>query len=243
MTAREKRLVETFVSLADTLVGDFDTSEFLYRLVERCKELFDVDQAGLVLADPGGVLHVMAATSETTHLMELMQIQNHEGPCLDCFLRGETVVTEDIGAQESRDRWPRFSEVLIEAGYRSVTALPMRLRDQLLGALNLFRSETGILRPADVSAAQAMADVATIGLIHERVVRDSRQVIEQLQGALNSRVLIEQAKGVVAQHVGVDIAQAFSLLRGYARENQIRLADVSRRVVDGEIVPTQLRHS
>lgn len=233
MTGREQRLSETFVELADTLVGDFDVADFLDRLVERCTELFEVDESGLVLADaPGGNLRVMAATSEATHLIELLQIQIEQGPCLDSFQSGLPVMAPDLGSEEAKERWPTFAQAATEAGFGSVAALPMRVRDQVIGALNLFRARVGELPPADVSAAQALADVATISLLQDRVARDSKIVIGQLQGALNSRVVIEQAKGILAHQRGVPMGEAFAILRRHARDNNQRLSDVARGLID-----------
>lgn len=240
MADREQRLAQTFVELADSLVNDFDVAEFLYRLVDRCTELFDADESGLVMTEPSGMLHVMASTSEATHLIELLQIQTQEGPCLESYSTGKPVVATDLGAASSRNRWPAFAEAATAAGFGSVAALPMRLRDQVIGALNLFRLPTGEMPPADIRAAQALADVATISLLQERAARDSRVIIDQLQGAFQSRVVIEQAKGITSQRRGIDMGEAFALLRRYARNNNQRLTDVCSLVVAGTLDPRQL---
>ncbi len=235
MATRETRLSETFVSLADTLVKDFDVTDFFYHLVERCTELFDADQVGLVLAEPEGTLQVMAATSEATHLIELLQIQSEEGPCLESFRTGRTVMANDLGTKEARERWPVFAKAASDAGFGSVAALPMRLRDQVIGALNFFRVGREMMPSDDLISAQAIADVATISVLQQRAVRDARVVIDQLQGALNSRIVIEQAKGVIAQHGRADMEQAFALLRGFSRDNNLLMTDVARRIVQGEV--------
>lgn len=235
MIEREKVLSEIFVQLADTLVRDFDVPGFLYQLIENCTQLFDVNEAGLMLSEPEGTLQIVAATSEATHIVELLQIQNDEGPCLESFQTGRIVMVGDLTADHTIERWPVFAAAASRAGFASAVAVPMRWRDRVIGALNMFRSEEGEIPAADVKAAQALADVATIGLLQNMAARDAHIMIDQLQGALNSRVIIEQAKGVVSQQLGVDVGKAFSVLRRYARDNNKRITDVSRSLIDGEL--------
>jgi transcriptional regulator with GAF, ATPase, and Fis domain len=224
-------LSETFVELTDTMVAGFDVIDFLHVLTDRSVQLLDVSAAGLLLADPRGELRVVAASSEAARLLELFQLQNDQGPCLDCFRTGRPVGAADLAA-ESR-RWPRFAAAARQAGFAAVQALPMRLRDQVIGALNLFRADPGALVPADISVGQGLADVATISLLHERNMRHSDALNEQLQIALNSRVIIEQAKGKLAERLGVDMDQAFSLLRDRARSSNRRLSDLAQAFIDG----------
>ncbi len=224
-------LADTFVELTDTMVADFDVIDFLHVLTDRSVELLDVSAAGLLLADPRGELRVLAASSEAARVLELFQLQNDQGPCLDCFRGGLPVAAADLGAEAHR--WPRFAAAAEAAGFAAVQALPMRLRDQVIGALNLFRAEPGAFDAADVRIGQALADVATISLLHERGVRQSDTLNEQLQAALNSRVIIEQAKGKLAERLGLDMQQAFSLLRDYARDRNRRLAEVALGFVEG----------
>jgi len=223
-------LSETFVELTDTMVADFDVIDFLHVLTSRSVELLDVSAAGLLLADPRGELRVVAASSEAARLLELFQLQNDQGPCLDCFRSGQPVAAADLGADE---RWPRFAAAAGQAGFRAVQALPMRLRDQVIGALNLFRARPGAFDAEAVHVGQALADVATISLLHERSMRHSDTLNEQLQTALNSRVIIEQAKGKLAERLGIDVNQAFTLLRDQARNRNQRLSDLARAFVDG----------
>jgi transcriptional regulator with GAF, ATPase, and Fis domain len=224
-------LSETFVELTDTLVAGFDVIDFLHVLTDRSVQLLDVSAAGLLLADPRGELRVVAASSEAARLLELFQLQNDQGPCLDCFRSGRPVACADLAAAATR--WPRFAPAARQAGFAAVQALPMRLREQVIGALNLFRAGPGALAPAEIRVGQALADVATISLLHERSMRHSDTVNEQLQTALNSRVIIEQAKGKLAERLGVDTDQAFSLLRDRARTSNRRLSDLARAFVDG----------
>jgi transcriptional regulator with GAF, ATPase, and Fis domain len=222
---------DTFVELTDTMVAGFDVIDFLYVLTDRSVQLLDVAAAGLLLADPRGELRVVAASSEVARLIELFQIQNDEGPCLDCFRSGQPVQVPDLGAATAR--WPRFAPAAVQAGFTAVQALPMRLREQVIGALNLFRVSPGVFAAADVRVGQALADVATIGLLNERSMRRSDTLNEQLQTALNSRVVIEQAKGKLAERLGVDMDQAFNLLRDFARARNHRLSELSQAFVDG----------
>jgi transcriptional regulator with GAF, ATPase, and Fis domain len=224
-------LSETFVELTDTMVADFDVIDFLHVLTDRSVQLLDVSAAGLLLADPRGELRVVAASSEAARLLELFQLQNDQGPCLDCFRVGQPVTAADLTA--AAQRWPRFAAAAQQAGFAAVQALPMRLRDQVIGALNLFRASPGAFPPADIRVGQALADVATISLLHERSMRHSDALNEQLQTALNSRVVIEQAKGKLAERLGLDMDQAFRLLRAEARNRNLRLSDLAQALVDG----------
>jgi transcriptional regulator with GAF, ATPase, and Fis domain len=223
-------LSDTFVDLADTMVADFDVIDFLHVLTDRSVRLLAASAAGVMLADPRGELRVAAASSDKAGLLELFQLQNDQGPCLECFRTGQPVTAADLAGPGQQ--WPRFAQAATGSGFRAVQALPMRLRDQVIGALNLFRVEAGPLDPADLRIGQALADVATIGLLHERNVRRNETVAEQLQAALNSRVIIEQAKGKLAERLSIDMDRAFSLLRDYARNSNQRLTDVARTFVD-----------
>jgi transcriptional regulator with GAF, ATPase, and Fis domain len=231
-------LSDTFVELTDTMVVGFDMIDFLHVLTDRSVQLLDVSAAGLLLADPRGELRVVAASSEAARLLELFQIQNDQGPCLDCFRSGRPVQSVDLAAEAQR--WPRFAPAAREAGFVAVQALPMRLREQVIGALNLFRAHPGPYDPADIRVGQALADVATISLLQERSMRHNDTLNEQLQTALNSRVIIEQAKGKLAERLGLDMDQAFNLLRDYARTSNRRLSDLAQAFVDGTDTLTSL---
>jgi transcriptional regulator with GAF, ATPase, and Fis domain len=222
-------LSDTFVELADTMVADFDVIDFLHLLTDRSVALLAASAAGVLLADPRGELRVAAASSEVVELVELFQLQNDQGPCLDCFRTGRAVAVSDLAT--AAQPWPRFAAAAVGSGFRTVQALPMRLRDQVIGALNLFGTEPGLFGPADLRIGQALADVATIGLLHAQNVRRSETVAEQLQAALNSRVAIEQAKGKLAERLGIDMDGAFKLLRDYARNSNQLLTDVARDFV------------
>ncbi|WP_216208737.1 GAF and ANTAR domain-containing protein [Amycolatopsis aidingensis] len=227
----DDRLIDTFVELADTLIDDFDVIDFLHLLVDRCVELLAVDAAGLLLADQHGKLQLIASSNEQARLLELFQLQNDDGPCLDAFATGTRV--SDPALTRASGRWPRFATAAGDAGFAAVDALPMRLRSEVIGALNLFRARPGELTDNNLRTAQALVHVATIGLLQERSIRHQEVLTEQLQGALNSRVLIEQTKGLLAERLGVDMEGAFAALRGYARNHNLKLRDVAEAVIAG----------
>jgi len=232
VAVREQRLARAFVELADTLVSGFDVVEFMSMLATRAVDLVGLAAAGVLLDDKRGQLRVVAASDEMVRLLELLELQQDDGPCTEAFRRGVAV---QAGAAEALRRWPRFAEQAAGLGYQVMCALPLRLRDQTVGALNLFRATPQPLDEADLVVGQALADVATIGLLQERSMRESRLLAEQLQVALNSRVTLEQAKGVLAEQTGLSIDQAFEVLRHFARRHNLRLVEVARLVVTGEL--------
>lgn len=225
-----EKVAEVFVEVADTLVDDFDIIEFLSMVTAHTSQLASAAAAGLLLADHKGRLQLMAASSEEARTLEIFQAQTVEGPCQDCFHQGEPVVNADLTA--ASDRWPRFAPRAVEAGFRSVHAFPMRLRGQVIGALNMFGTQPGRMEPEDARVVQALADIATIGLLQERAVRHGEVLTEQLQTALNSRIGIEQAKGALAQIHDCTPDEAFTLLRDWARRHHQRLADVAYGVIN-----------
>jgi transcriptional regulator with GAF, ATPase, and Fis domain len=236
--SREALLARTLVELADTLVADFDVVELLTLLTDGCVDVLDVGAAGLMLAAPEGDLRVMASSSEAMRVLELFELQSQEGPCLDCYRTGQPVVNQDLATVNGR--WPRFAAEALAAGFHSVHALPMRLRGTVIGALNLFHIEPGEMRQADVAAAQAMADVATIGVLQHRAALEAQVLNEQLNHALNSRIVIEQAKGIIAERESLNMEQAFSRLRNHARHHNRRLVDVAGDVIGGTLAASAL---
>jgi GAF domain-containing protein len=232
---REELLARTFVELADTLVDDFDVVELLTLLAHRCVEMLGAAAAGLMLVDTGGDLRVVASSSEEMRLVELFELQSQEGPCPDCYRTGEPTYAADLGADDMR--WPQFGPVAMKAGFMAAEALPLRLRGITIGALNLFRSEPGAMAEPDRIAAQALADVATIAILQHRAAVQAHLVVDQLNHALSSRVLIEQAKGILAERAGLDMGAAFTWLRAYARNNNLLLVDVAQSIISGKLVP------
>ncbi|MGH3439188.1 MAG: GAF and ANTAR domain-containing protein [Sciscionella sp.] len=224
--------------MADTLVDDYDMVEVLQQLIEHCVELLDAAAAGLLFADQRGGLAVMASSTEHTRLLELFQLQADEGPCLDCVHTGEAVLIPDLSHEV--ERWPRFVPEAIREGFASVHAVPLRLRQQTIGALNLFGAQTGAMSEQDVRVARALADTATIGILQERAISRGEVLTEQLQTALNSRVTIEQAKGALAHATGLEMDESFHVLRAHARNHNTRISEVARQVVTRTVDPTAL---
>jgi len=235
---RERQLVETFVEVADTLVDDFDVIDLLLTLAGRCVRLLDVDAAGIMLIDQRGHLHAAAASTESARLVELFELQSDAGPCVDCCRTGIPVVNADLEA--NAERWPRFAEAARESGFVAVHALPLRLRHTVIGALNLFSAGSRELTEDDVRVGQGLADVATIGILAQRSLHQAELLAEQLQSALNSRIVIEQAKGVLAERRQISVDEAFTLLREHARRHNLRLSDVAREVAEGSVAASEL---
>lgn len=236
--AREDLLTQTFVELADNLVADFDVVEFLTSLASRCVQLLPIASAGILLADHHGKLQFAAASNEDAELLELFSLQHDEGPCLDCFRTGEPVANHDL--MTAGATWLQFAPAAVRAGYRTVHAMPMRLRDTVVGSLNLFSAESHPLPRSDLLIAQALADVATISIVQDRTLRDAHLLAEQLGHALNSRVAIEQAKGVLAERCRIDMNDAFTRLRRYSRAHSRRLSSVAFAVIDGSLTERDL---
>ncbi|WP_328608742.1 GAF and ANTAR domain-containing protein [Amycolatopsis sp. NBC_00345] len=235
MADRERQVTRAFVALADTLVDDYDIADLLHTLVRQCVTLLDVAAAGLTLVDERGSLQVLASSTEQARLIELFQLNIDEGPCVECFTGQAPVLVADIAAQSAR--WPRFAVEAARDGFASVHALPLRLRKQTIGALNLFGHHTGELGADDLELAQGLADTATIGILQERAIRRGEILSEQLQTALNSRVIIEQAKGVLAVVGRLAMDDAFTVLRDYARGTNSRLSEVARALADRKLDP------
>src|SRR5579862_5502371 len=238
---RDAKLARTLVELADTLVVGFDVVELLTVLAHRCVDVLDVEAAGLMLVAPDGDLRVMASSSEAMRLLELFELQAQEGPCLDCYRTGKPVMNQELAV--ANGRWPRFAPEALAAGFHSVHALPMRLRGTIIGALNLFHGEPGEMRRADIDSAQALADVATIAILQHRAALEAQILNEQLHHALNSRIVIEQAKGIIAERQHLNMEQAFSTLRSHARNHNRPLVEVAEAVIDGSLPASSLDHS
>ncbi|MEV0262897.1 GAF and ANTAR domain-containing protein [Streptomyces sp. NPDC050617] len=230
-TMDEQVVAKTFVELADNLDAAFDPLAFLRLLTDRCVGVLGANAAGVLLADRSGELRLMAASDERVRLLELLEVQQSEGPCLDCFRRGAAVSVPDVMAEARR--WPRFAPQARHRGVAAVQALPMRCRNETVGTLNLFCADARLIGPVGSPIAQAMADVAAISLVQRRSAQRSAQLNEQLQTALDSRIVIEQAKGKLAERYAIDMERAFNLLRRYARSNNLRLSDVARDVIEG----------
>ena len=233
--AREADVVRSLVEMADTLVEDYDAVDLLTGVADRCVNLLGVSAAGVMLASPAGSLGLVASSSEAMRLLELFELQAQEGPCLDAFRTGEPVQQENL--QAGAGRWPVFSAAAVQAGFASALALPLRLREMTLGALNLLSTTRAPLAGADVIVARAFADLAALSIAQHRASAEAQRLNEQLSAALASRVIIEQAKGVISERAGVGLAEAFARLRAYARNHNRRLTDVARAAIDGTLDP------
>ena len=230
---RETEIIDTFVHLSDTLVDSYDVIDFLHYLTERCVALADADEAGVMLAAPSGNLQAVAASSERARLLELYELQNRDGPCLDAFRTGRVTVAADLADEHAR--WPTFARHAIDVGFVAVHSVPLRLRDEIIGALNLLRSDVGVLSEIDSSLVRALADIATVGVLQERTIRQSLSTATALQNALTSRIRIEQAKGILAERDGSTVDEAFERLRRHARRNQLGITAVAEMVVHGTL--------
>lgn len=237
MTTQE-RVTRVLVELADTLVAGFDVIDFLHTLVERSVELLATDAAGLMLENQRGELEVVAASSEEALVLELFELQSSQGPCMDCFTSGEALMNVDVA--QMTDRWPLFATAAAQAGYRSAHAIPLRLRGQVIGAMNLFTAAEEPLTPQDVALGQGMADIATIGLLQQRRALEQDFLTEQLQVALSTRVVIEQAKGVLAERAKVSVGEAFSWMRAQARRTEQTLTTIAHAVLEGSLAVDDL---
>jgi hypothetical protein len=234
---REGQVLDAVVSLVDSLLDDFDVVELLTQLTERCAQLLDVASAGLLLADPRRQLHLMAATSDKTHDLELFQLQSDQGPCLDCYTTGVPVSVADLHAEIVR--WPRFVDAATRNGFASVHAVPMRAAGMVLGALGLFGTTVGDLNPQDLIVAQTLAHIATVAIMQEHAPTPDA-VLPRLQGALTSRVVVEQAKGYLRSRLGVSIEEASRLLRSYAHSHSVHLSELARTVVSDPTARTEI---
>jgi len=234
---REAALARAFVRLADTLASDFDVVDFLQGLSADAVEILEAEAAGVMLADPRGGLRLIASSDERMRLLELFELQGAQGPCLDAFSTGRVL---QAGAASSRTRWPVFAQHAVDSVFQLMCAVPLRVRTDIIGALNLFRRTDEPFTADEIDIAQAMAEMAAIGLIQERALRERTLLTEQLQAALLSRVVIEQAKGMLAEYLKMSVDDAFRLLRSYTRDHNRKLSDVARDVVDRKIPSTAL---
>ena len=238
MDNRETWLARTFVELADTLVDNFDVVDFLSLLAARCRELFEPSEVGFLIADQVGTLRVLASSSERLRLLELFELQNEEGPCFDCFRSNEPVINQRL--DEVEQRWPKFVNEARRRGFTMAHALPMRLRGTVIGAVNVLQDHDEPVPEIELALGQSMADIATIGLLQQRELQRAAGLAEQLEGALQTRILVEQAKGVLRERHGTDMDTAFGQLRRYARDHNRLLADVAGDLLAGTLSTSAL---
>ena len=234
----EREIMRALVEVADTFVADYDVVDFLHGLAGRCVTLLDVDEAGVMLRDSSKALRYVASSSEEMRLVELLELQHEEGPCLDAYRDGQ--LTMCAGSGDAEKRWPTFGQHARGAGFESLAGIPMRLRLDTIGSLNLFSRRPGGLSEDDQHIAQAMADVATIGILQQRAIQDGHVVASQLQTALESRVAIEQAKGILAERMAISVDGAFTLLRDHSRAHNVKLTETARQIVSGALLPAAI---
>ncbi|MBO1333734.1 GAF and ANTAR domain-containing protein [Streptomyces sp. VRA16 Mangrove soil] len=232
---RDERLARAFIELADTLVGGFQLVDFLHVLTDHMVELLEVDAAGVVMVDARGRLVDVTASTHTVHQLEELQLEFDEGPCRDCCLDHCVIPPVDLTTRAAADRWPRFTKAARTAGFTAVAGLPLRLREEVIGAVNLFHTTPDGLHPADLRLGQALADAATIGILHQRLSNDQAERVSQLQTALNSRITIEQAKGALGAHLDITPDAAFTLLRAYARSHSRSLTQLCLQLLEGTL--------
>ncbi|MFF3263651.1 GAF domain-containing protein [Streptomyces sp. NPDC002932] len=240
--SREQQVSDVFVKVADSLIDDFDLIDFLEELCTHCVSLLDVSAAGILLANEKGLLHTVAASDENTHLLELFALQHDQGPCLDCYSTHEPRFNIDLDNPASVEGWPAFADRARKSGFQTSHVFPLRLRDRAVGAMNLFHSSRQSLTPQDASLAQALADIATIALLQQRDIGQEQLEKSQLQRALSSRIVIEQAKGILAERWTTDTDTAYNALRTYARAHQLRISDCARQIIDQTLDTDQIPH-
>jgi GAF domain-containing protein len=233
MAKHDQKMLDTFVDLADTLVGDYEVNEFLRMLVERSAELLQVSTAGVMLESPAGHLQIAAALTPKMEALEQAEIDNAEGPCHEAYRTGEPVLADDLEHRDVAERWPNVIEQMLSLGLRAAYAFPLRLRDDRIGALNLYRDRTGDFDDDDIRLGQAFADAAAIGILQERKVASAERRAEHLQRALDSRIVIEQAKGIVSHERAISIDEAFEAIRSFARSHNLSVHDVALTVIGG----------
>jgi GAF domain-containing protein len=238
MSERAVRVAQSFVALADTLVDDFDVVELLDRVVADCVSLLDLSAAGILLLNQNRILEVVASSDEASRMMEVFQLESHSGPCVDAVQTGDPVSVTDTA--DLRRRWPAFGGAMAGVGFTAVYAFPMRLRTETIGALNLFNSQKPPLSGFDLRLGQGLADIATIAILQQRTLARSSELAEQLQLALNTRITVEQAKGVIAEFGGVDMGQAFEALRSFARQHRVKLTDVAGSLISRRLDPSHV---
>jgi GAF domain-containing protein len=235
--SREHLLLRTLVELADTLVADYDAIDFLSTLCERAAEAVGATAVGVLVVHEGDDLDVVAASSQDMRALEVFEVRNGEGPCMDAYRTGAPVTAIDLDDDE---RWPTFRARATGLGYRSVLGQPLRLRDVTIGALNAYRGDPGPFSDADVEVLRGLADMATIGIMHERTMRSADEQISDLRRSLTDRAVVEQAKGLIAERLSITPDDGFDRLRRHARSRNQRVRAAAQRILRGDLDPTEL---
>jgi transcriptional regulator with GAF, ATPase, and Fis domain len=232
---RDEQLAHVFLELADTLAAEFDLISFLHVLTDHVVRMAKATAAGVIMLDGQGRLMDVTASTHPAHRLEKAQIEYDEGPCRDCCRTRALVGPVELAGTEATTSWSRFAQAARDVGFAVAAAVPLRLREETIGALNLFHTRRGALHPASLRLAQALADAATIGILHRRLSHDQAERIAQLQTALDSRIIIEQAKGALGARLGIPPDVAFLRIRAHARAHRIALTFLCRSVVDNQV--------
>jgi ANTAR domain-containing protein/GAF domain-containing protein len=232
-----RQVAEAFVELADTVGGDFDLPAYADLVSSHTVDLLGARAAGIILADPADGEDNSTTPAQLHLLLDSRAVQIHEGAGFECFATGLPVRCHDLAAAGAR--WPGYAPAARAAGFDSVYAFPMQ-RERAIGALEVFAGNPVGLGDDDIALGQALADMAAAGILHERTTRSRGVLINQLQTALDSRVAIEQAKGVLAARHEIDVDDAFTALRQYARSHNQRLLDVARTVVTSRTMAAEV---
>ncbi|MFE0257793.1 GAF and ANTAR domain-containing protein [Streptomyces sp. NPDC059010] len=236
---RERQLAQAFVALSDTYAAEFDPLQLFHRLVHTCRDLLDADAAAVMIADARGSLKSMATTDEEAAFAALLQVQNGYGPCMDCYRTGQAVSVPDIAVEFGR--WPRLVNAMGVAGYDSLLAVPMRLHERTLGALTLLRRRAGHLGGDDVHLAQALADSATLALMHwSTEPARGDDVITRVQSVIASKATLDIAKGMLAEYAGATVREAGRLLTVYARHHHVRITETAHALVTRTLEPAAI---
>jgi len=237
--SREQQVGRAFVALSDTLADDFDPLVLFQRLVDQCASLLAVEGVGVMMRDARGTLRTMAASSEEALLLELLQLQNNSGPCMECYRRRRSVDVPDLS--EERERWPEVVPAALGAGFASMYTVPLRVHAHVLGAVNFFRADRGSLPREDQYLAQALSDVAALALMHwSNEPTRPVDVLTRLQSALAAKAALEIAKGMIAEYGNVSFVEAARMLHEYATGRQVRLTDTVDALIRGDIYPAAL---
>lgn len=214
---------------ARTLVVHYEISEVLYQLADRTTELLGVAGAGVCLGEEGH-LRFVTGVNEATVRVEQAQERVQEGVCVEAFQTGKPVAVPDLAL--IGDKWTDFRAEARSVGVSAVVGIPMRLDDEVLGAVNIYATEARQWSDDDIATAQVLADMATSYLVNASELEKSRRTAEQLQEALQSRIVIEQAKGVLSAERRIPIDEAFEALRAHARSHSANLRAVAEAVVN-----------
>lgn len=234
--SREARIIDTLVELADILVTPFEPDDLLYRLVDSCLEVLDAQAAGVLLRDQSGELRAVTATSRDVKELEVFEVALSEGPSYEAFRSGEQVAVDDLA--NHGHEWPNITSAAQRQGFAACYGFPLRWHDDTVGALNVFLTAAQApMSMSDQRAGRGLADIATIALLQGQRSSEADARTEQLQQALDNRVLIEQAKGLLGERHGLGAREAFERLRRYCRGHNLSLHQAAQEILEGRLDP------